>query len=1538
MASAERDGQVASSAMTDIPLDTIPSRITNGNIGIQQEVEMFDDPSSNSVDPPPAFESRPGLGYSTPDVDSIDPRANREPVNPFESDSSTGALPLDNSSKEPLPVLPDFHRKQSRAHRVADSLKRKETQLRRNISKKIPYLDKYLGLKDDLISNMDRKLYINQTLPDEELDPETGMPIQQYPRNKIRTTKYTPLNFVPKNLWYQFHNIANIYFLFIVILSAFPIFGVVNPGLSAVPIIAIVVITAIKDAVEDYRRTILDSELNNTRTVILDGFTNHNVVADNISTWRRIKKACTRGVKATYHAMTLCSKKGRKKRATRKRAEADPQYAMRIGQKRNTMELNDEVDLESLFSVEEYVYDRPPRQSFQGRVKHPSADKLDSRKPNWRDDGCVIDSSLSVNDTARFREDYWKNIKCGDIVKIFGDEEVPADVVILSTSDPDGACFVETRNLDGETNLKVRQALRATSMIRHAKDLERSKFCLGVEKPHAGLYSFSGVLEWHEKRSSHNSTPESAGASKKDLAATTHIDSVVASGSGSGSGSGTSAAGNVEFTNSASSSESSFTRLRNEPVSIGNVLLRGSSLRNTKWVIGVVAYTGVETKIMLNSGVTPTKRSRMMRQLNFNVICNLVFVIVLAFIAGVIEGVYYGKSNTSATYFEFGSIGGSAPVDGLVTFWAAVILLQNLIPISLYISIEIVRLIQAFLIYSDIRMYYEPIDYPCTPKSWNISDDVGQVEYIFSDKTGTLTQNIMEFRKCTINGVSYGKAFTEAMFGMLKRGGQAEYAERIAFNATAEVNNERQEMIRALQEKYDNKYLFDDEVQIASVPLAHDIFGASGAVQQEAIREFFCALALCNDVLPEKVGEAKEKLRFKSQSPDEAALVTTAKDVGVILIDRNRDQIVLDIEGEPRTWDILGVLEFTSARKRMSLILKDIQTGQVVLYCKGADSVIYKRLGGENQSIMSQTTAHLEEFANEGLRTLCIAKKVMSWEQFTEWNIRYQEASSALQDRESKIEAMADEIEQGLTLLGGTAIEDRLQDGVSDTITLLGEAGCKLWVLTGDKVGTAINIGYSCNLLTNDMELLVMQLRNATVREVDDMLTSMLFDKFGLEYSNELLKEAANDHNPCPPDFAFVIDGETLAVLLSDPLTCLKFVLLSKHCSSVMCCRVSPAQKATVVKLVRNTLDITALSVGDGANDVAMIQEADVGVGIAGLEGRQAVMSSDYAIGQFRFLQRLILVHGRWSYNRVAELAANLFYKNVVFTLTLFWYDVHNSFDGSYLFDYTYITLFNLAFTSLPVIFMGFLDQDVSDKVSLAVPQLYRKGILRQQWNNVKFWIYMADGVYQSAVCYFFSYCVFYNGGFVTTDGRQINYREAYGVFTATAAIIACNLYVLINEYRWDWLFLLIVAISILLVFFWTGIYTVFVASAGFYKAAPEVYASLPFWANMFLQLVTCLLPRFACKAYQKIFMPYDVDVIRERVQTRQLDPSVFNDSLVDLKNQDSSADDRGLISSSNSSTNSRASTPEPTTPSSIQTPPPPPAAVLTDKYEKPSM
>jgi len=1034
----------------------------------------------------------------------------------------------------------------------------------------------------------------------------------------------------------------------------------------------IVFITAVKDAIEDYRRTVLDNELNNSAIHRLVDWTNVNVSTDDISLWRRIKKATTRFIVRTYKSFSKKGQNADDRASTRN----EPRESFETTAARRQSAFSTLSQRDSFVSARENIQMTPvpsplPRDDQQQIPDRPGTafsyeNERSGIAPAAKNFGNLINPNLPVSGKARFHRDYWKNVQVGDFIRIYNDDQIPADVVILSTSDPDGACYVETKNLDGETNLKVRHALRSGRQIKHARDCERTEFTIESEAPQPNLYQYSAVARWNQ----HSKGSDSKG---EEMA---------------------------------------------EPISINNLLLRGCNLRNTDWILGVVVFTGFDTKIMMNAGITPSKRSRIARELNWNVIYNFFLLLVMCLVSGLVMGIVWGQGDNSIAFFEFGSIGGTPALDGFITFWAAVILFQNMVPISLYISLEIIKTCQAFFIYSDSEMYYEKIDYPCTPKSWNISDDLGQIEYIFSDKTGTLTQNVMEFKKATINGIPYGEAYTEAQAGMQKRLGID--VEKEGARVRAEIAEARLTMLADIRKLHDNPYLHDDDLTFIAPDFVSDLSGSSGEEQQRANEEFMMALALCHTVIADTVPGDPPRIEFKAQSPDEAALVATARDVGFTVLEYGQEGIRLNVQGTERTYQVLNTLEFNSTRKRMSAIIR-MPDNRIILFCKGADSMIYSRLSRGEQTELRRTTAeHLEMFAREGLRTLCIAQRELSEDEYQKWNRDHEIASSAIQDREDKLEVVSDAIERDLTLLGGTAIEDRLQEGVPDTIALLAEAGIKLWVLTGDKVETAINIGFSCNLLNNDMELIVFKIEDEQVSSAEAELDKHLAT-FGMTGSDAELKAARKNHEPPAPTHAIVIDGDSLKLVLDETLR-QKFLLLCKQCRSVLCCRVSPAQKAAVVAMVKGGLDVMTLSIGDGANDVAMIQEADVGVGIAGEEGRQAVMSSDYAIGQFRFLQRLVLVHGRWSYRRLAETIANFFYKNVIWTFTIFWYQIYCDFDQTYLYDYTYILLFNLAFTSLPIIFMGVLDQDVSDKVSLAVPQLYRRGIERKEWTQPKFW------------------------------------------------------------------------------------------------------------------------------------------------------------------------------------------------------------------------
>lgn len=1258
-----------------------------------------------------------------------------------------------------------------------------------------------------------RIITFNRTLPSDMMDPESGLPVTQYPRNKIRTAKYTALTFLPKTLFQSFRtDIANNYFLFLIILGCFSIFGVSSPILAAVPLIVIIALSAIKESIEDSRRTALDMEVNNQSTHILFqvreveeySYENRNVSGESVSVWRMFKKWNTRILFKFLAAMKAnLTKEGRAINAREQHSKENQEN------KRNSFDSS--IDYNDIMNV--------------------------AHNREWRKSGASLAAPTSRRTTMRrsrgedrvmaFSRKCWKEVKVGDIVRINNNEEVPADIMILSSSDEDNCCFVETKNLDGETNLKVKQALKFTTesnKVKRANDFMNLDFEVDSEGPHPNLYAYEGCVSYSEH-----------GEAKK------------------------------------------------ESTTINNLILRGCSLRNTKWIIGMVIYTGSDSKIILNSGITPTKKSRISRGLNFYVIVNFVILFLLCFISGLVNGLYYNASGVSRDYFEFGSPVGTPALNGLVTFFVAVILYQALVPISLYISIEIIKSIQAYLIYCDVGLYYDKLDFPCNPRSWSISDDLGQVEYIFSDKTGTLTQNLMEFRKCTINGVSYGRAYTEALAGLRKR--QGINVEEESRSEKAAIALDKESMLKTLRGSCKNVY--DEELTFVSKELANDLKGSAGKVQKEKNEEFLLSLALCHSVLTEEDPTDSLKLVLKAQSPDEAALVGTARSLGFVFDGKTKRGFILRVQGEKREYQILNTLEFNSTRKRMSAIVKlpsdsDTEEPNVLLLCKGADSIIYSRLSkiSNDASMLETTSRHLEEYATEGLRTLCIAKRELTWSEYLKWNERHHEASSSLNNREEKMEQVADSIERELTLLGGTAIEDRLQDGVPDSIAILADAGIKLWVLTGDKVETAINIGFSCNLLGNDMELLVLKtelteeekIRNNVIAGdhgamiIERLITTYLKRCFELDGTEEELVAAKNDHSAPNERFGVVIDGDALKLALGDPDVQKKFLLLCKQCKAVLCCRVSPAQKAAVVKMVKDTLDVMTLAIGDGSNDVAMIQAADVGVGIAGEEGRQAAMSSDYALGQFRFLTRLLLTHGRWSYKRFSELIPSFFYKNINYTLALFWYSVANDFDGSYLFDYTYLVFYNLAFTAAPVILLGVFDQDVCAEVSMLVPQLYRSGIMQQEFTESRFWIYIIDGIYQSLISFFFPYLL-YKYSFQTSSGLATDHRFFVGVLVTCISCIASNIYVLMHQYRWDWVSFLGFSLSCLVIFGWTGVWTVIPDSAEFYNAATAMFGMTQFWTCLAVGLLVCLLPRGFYDIAQKLYFPRDCDIVREQVK-----------------------------------------------------------------------
>ncbi|KAI9305121.1 hypothetical protein BJ944DRAFT_256020 [Cunninghamella echinulata] len=1392
-------------------------------------------------------------------------------------------------------------------------------------------------------------------LPSSEYD-EKGKPVNRhFVSNRIRTAKYTVLNFVPKNLFEQFRNVANLYFLFLVILQCIPLFGVTEPAVSALPLIAILVITAIKDAIEDWKRNQSDQRMNHAKTRILNNWRNVNTPIETKGPWyflhiflgyfsalaglenkysngyrmAKLHKREKKSLKMEYSEMNNNNNNNQIKKndqnnyATNKHLSLDSTSTTVVNSSTDQVSNNNNnnnnnnnataepnrllstvrqrsdtlrSELSSIFkpngfrrqpyrpgSIPHSVLYRTattettaqnnniPHDHTQVSYQEPpeSESLFGGRRPSHQIQPTVTNhSTLSVNQQqqqqqqhnecihmncdTKWREVQWQDLHVGDYVQIKNDEDIPADIVILSTSEPDSICYIETQNLDGETNLKVRQGLEGTREIQTVHDCEKASFYIESEPPHVNLYQYSAVMRWT-------------------------IDS-----------------GDTGTIRSGVSHEKS------DAINYNNILLRGCTLRNTEWVIGIVVYTGNDTKIMLNSGQTPSKRSKMAKKTNPHVVANFLILAVLCIVSSIMASVQFNEGGSSRK-FDYGIEGSNQHYAGFITFWVTLILYQNIVPISLFVSVEIVKTLAAYFIYADIDMYHEETDTPCIAKTWNISDDLGQIEYIFSDKTGTLTQNVMEYKKCTINGVSYGLGKTEGQIGADIRAQQNDhhYQEKINIKDNNDNNNDNEQSLELDHEDHetgvtvndeedvhDNRSLFDKKKQEAMDELSEakqlmfekqrqlfknpylgenptfidpkffEDLGKEDA-HATAIQHFFTTLALCHTAIAERPDPENQphQIEYKAQSPDEAALVATARDMGFVFLGKEVNTLHAEIKGEKQSFDLLNVLEFNSTRKRMSVIIKPHGSDKIVLLCKGADSIIYERLCQDfgpqkdleqQQKELRDTCAlHLENYANEGLRTLCLAYRFISPEEYNTWQKRYQEASSSIINREERIDAVSEEIEQSMLLIGGTAIEDRLQDGVPETIAELAKSGIKLWVLTGDKTETAINIGYACNLLANHMELVILKASNR--EDTQEQLNAAL----------EKTKDYEEDQNN---DYALVIDGTTLKYGL-EPATKDMLLTLGTRCRSVICCRVSPKQKAQVVKLVKKGLKVMTLAIGDGANDVSMIQEANVGIGISGVEGRQAVMASDYAIAQFRYLQKLLLVHGRWSYLRTAEMTMAFFFKGIVWTFVLFWYQIFCQFNGTMVYDYALVTLYNLVFTSLPIMFLGIWDQDLSAKVSLDYPELYRMGIRNDKFKTWQFWLTCLDSIYQSAVCFFFPYMLLMAGN---PDPSGLDGNSVYEFGTIISGITVCvaNFFVAFSLYSYTWIQLLIIGLSILVYYAFIAVYSQF--NSFIFAGQIRLCGTGFYWLVLILTMVAAFIPRIVAKHYIHQYHPYDNDIVRE--------------------------------------------------------------------------
>uniref|UniRef100_A0A668A2K0 Phospholipid-transporting ATPase n=1 Tax=Myripristis murdjan TaxID=586833 RepID=A0A668A2K0_9TELE len=946
---------------------------------------------------------------------------------------------------------------------------------------------------------------------------------------------------------------------------------------------------------------------------------------------------------------------------------------------------------------------------------------------------------------GRFQESKWRHIQVGDVVRLKKNDFIPADILLLSSSNPNSLCYVETAELDGA----------GTALIE-------------CEEPNNRLDKFTGTMLWRRER---------------------------------------------------------------YPLDLDNMLLRGCKIRNTDFCHGLVIFAGADTKIMRNGGKTRFKRTKIDELMNYMVYT--IFVLLILVAAGLAIGhtFWYEEIGSKAWYLYDGK-DEDASYRGFLSFWGYIIVLNTMVPISLYVSVEVIRLGQSKFINWDLQMYFPEKDTPAKARTTTLNEQLGQIEYIFSDKTGTLTQNIMAFKKCTISGQTYGTS-------------PSGYTEIITSPVDFSWNRYA-----------DRKFQFMDHSLVALIRSRKD---------KDAL-EFFKLLSLCHTVMVE---QKEDDLVYQAASPDEGALVTAARNFGYVFLSRTQDTITIREMDQETTYEMLALLDFNSDRKRMSIILR-APDGRIRLYCKGADTVIYERLSPNSRHKQSTQDA-LDRFANETLRTLCLCYRDVSRDEYDAWARKHKDASVTMTDREAALDRVYEQIENNLMLLGATAIEDKLQDGVPETIAKLAKADIKIWVLTGDKKETAENIGFSCELLTDDMQIHYGE-------DINEKLTVRQANRRNEPLSSgRNRKKAPEPFFPQPGKNALIITGGWLVSFAQGPRRprCgemlqvghvlffpvqIDFVDMACECEAVICCRVTPKQKANVVSLVKKYKKAVTLSIGDGANDVNMIKTADIGVGISGQEGMQAVMSSDYAFAQFRYLQRLLLVHGRWSYIRMCKFLRYFFYKNFAFTLVHFWYSFFSGYSSQVAYEDWFITIYNVLYSSLPVLLVGLLDQDVNDKLSLKFPKLYLPGQQGLLFNYKNFFISLFHGIFTSLIIFFIPY-----GAFLQTmgqDGEAPSDYQSFAVVTASSLVITVNLQISLDTSYWTFVNCFAVLGSIAIYFgimfdiHSAGIHVIFPSIFTFTGAASNALRQPYLWLTIILTVGISLLPVICIQFLHKTIWP----------------------------------------------------------------------------------
>ncbi|XP_074605691.1 putative phospholipid-transporting ATPase IIA isoform X2 [Brevipalpus obovatus] len=823
-------------------------------------------------------------------------------------------------------------------------------------------------------------------------------------------------------------------------------------------------------------------------------------------------------------------------------------------------------------------------------------------------------------------------IRVGDIIIVDKDQRVPADMIFLKTSERNGACFIRTDQLDGETDWKLRLAVPATQEFDSIEEIFKCDAVVHTEEPRRDIHSFNGKFTLNE-------APVSL-----SIENTLWANTVIASGTAT----------------------------------------------------GVVIYTGPETRSVMNN-LEPRSKVCLL-DIEVNELTKVLFVAVILLSTAMIclkgfNGPWYRY------WFRF------------------LLLLSYMIPISLRVNLEMARVAYSFMIQRDMEI-------PGTiVRTTTIPEDLGRISYLFTDKTGTLTRNEMVFKKIHLGKVSYTPEYFEEVAAILRTAyspqNQAYHGSHRRQDSSASnisISSEKRfhtKHNRVDSYEVDRDTIYRVQSAVAAIALCHNVtpsydtevesFAGANASGNADLMGGDQSTAQGNSSVVIPLSARGNGISYQASSPDEVALVQWTEKVGLALVQRDLTSMKLrNPLGITMNYEILQIFPFSSETKRMGIIVRDMMTKEIIFFLKGADVVM---------SPIIQYSDWLQEqcdnMARTGLRTLVVSRKFLTEETYNDFQFRYEQAKLCLHDRAARMSAVLATLEKDMELLCLTGVEDRLQEGVATTLKGLQDAGIRIWMLTGDKLETAQSIAKASQLVKRMQEMYV-------------------FRSIESRYDANMELNNLRRHIDRP----LVIRGEDLEICLKNYAQ--DFMEISCQCPAVICCRCSPTQKAEVVRLIQNYTRRRACAIGDGGNDVSMIQTAAVGIGIVGKEGQQASLAADFSIIQFNHIYRLILLHGRYSYKRSAQLCQFIIHRGLIISVLQAIFSSIFYFASVALYPSLLLVGYATVYTMFPV-FSLVLDKDVPSHLVLRYPELYK--LMKGRSLTYKtFFIWVLISIYQGGV------------------------------------------------------------------------------------------------------------------------------------------------------------------------------------------------------------